>query len=54
MAAITRYSVAKTQKSYDPAGLGAITGSTVYSSTEQWSTNAYPPAPATPRVPPTS
>ena len=54
MAAIKRYSVAKTQRSYDPTGLASIKGSTVYSSTEQWSTNAYPPAEATDRVPPTS
>ena len=61
MAAINRYSVAKTQRSYDPAGLGAVLGSTVYSSTEAWvGGNAYgegaadEKAKATPRVPPTS
>ena len=36
MATTTRYSVAKTQKSYDPAGVGAVLGSTVKSETEQW------------------
>ena len=33
MATVTRYSVAKTQKSYDPTGLAAVKGSTVYSET---------------------
>ena len=36
MATTTRYSVAKTQRSYDPAGLAAVKGSTVKSETEQW------------------
>ena len=31
-----RYSVAKTQRSYDPAGVDAVKGSTVHSETEQW------------------
>ena len=35
MATTTRYSVAKTQRSYDPAGLAAVLGSTVYSETPQ-------------------
>ena len=33
MATVTRYSVAKTQKSYDPAGVDAVCGSKVYSET---------------------
>ena len=59
MATTTRYSVAKTQRSYDPAGLGAVLGSTVKSETEQWTGGryGYPEAADlqdTPRVPPTS
>ena len=33
MATVTRYSVAKTQKSYDPAGVDAVCGSKVFSET---------------------
>jgi len=33
MATTTRYSVAKTARSYDPAGLGVVLGSPVYSET---------------------
>ena len=40
MAAITRYSVAKTQRSYDPAGVNAVQGSEVFSSTEAWGPTA--------------
>jgi len=54
MAAITRYSVAKTARSYDPAGVNAVLGSTVTSTTEAWNTNAYPPAKSTTRLAPTS
>ena len=61
MPTTTRYSVAKTQRSYDPAGLGAVLGSTVKSETEQWTGGlAYGEGAAdvkskdTPRVPPTS
>lgn len=61
MATTTRYSVAKTQRSYDPAGLGAVKGSTVKSETEQWTGGlAYgagasdPKSKDTSRVPPTS
>ena len=55
MPTTTRYSVAKTQKSYDPQGLAAILGSTVKSETEQWTGGlAYPPSANTSRVPPTS
>ena len=32
---VIRHSVAKTPHSYDPAGLGAVKGSTVYSQTPQ-------------------
>ena len=55
MATTTRYSVAKTQKSYDPAGLGAVLGSAVKSETEKWTGGvAYPDSADTARVPPTS
>ena len=55
MATVTRYSVAKTQKSYDPAGVGAVLGSTVKSETEDWNGSvAYPPAKSTTRLTPTS
>ena len=55
MATTTRYSVAKTMKSYSPTGLAAIQGSTVKSETEQWDGGvAYPPSQDTARVPPTS
>ena len=55
MATTTRYSVAKTQKSYSPEGVAAILGSTVKSETEQWTGGvAYPPSEGTPQVPPTS
>lgn len=47
MAAIKRYSVAKTTRSYDPAGLTAVLGSTVYSSTEAWKGGTYAGANAT-------
>ena len=40
MAKINRYSVAKTQRSYDPAGVNAVQGSTVFSSTEAWGPSA--------------
>ena len=40
MAKISRYSVAKTQRSYDPAGVNAVQGSTVFSSTEAWGPTA--------------
>ena len=34
MATTTRYSVAKTARSYDPDGVNAVKGSVVYSETE--------------------
>ena len=54
MATTTRFSVAKTQRSYDPAGLAAVKGSTVKSETEQWNTEAYPPSQDTAQLKPTS
>ena len=55
MATTTRYSVAKTQRSYDPAGLAAVLGSTVKSETEQWTGGlAYPPSASTTQLKPTS
>ena len=55
MADTTRYSVAKTMKSYSPLGLAAIIGSTVKSVTTQWNGGvAYPPSQDTPQVPPTT
>ena len=55
MATTTRFSVAKTQRSYDPAGVGAVLGSTVKSETEQWSGGlAYPPSQSTTQLAPTS
>ena len=48
MATVTRFSVAKTQKSYDAAGVDAVLGSTVKSETEDWNGGvAYPPAKST-------
>ena len=47
MAAIKRYSVAKTPRSYDPAGLAAVKGSTVYSETEAWKGGTYDGSAAT-------
>ena len=47
MAAIKRYSVAKTTRSYDPAGLAVVLGSTVYSETEAWKGGTYAGANAT-------
>ena len=55
MATTTRFSVAKTQKSYSAQGVAAILGSTVKSETEQWTGGvAYRPSQDTDRVPPTS
>ena len=51
----TRYSVAKTQKSYSADGVGAVKGSTVTSETEQWTGGlAYPPSKNTTQLAPTS
>ncbi len=55
MATTTRYSVAKTQRSYSPQGLAAVLGSTVKSETEQWVGGlAYPPSTSTSQLAPTS
>ena len=55
MATTTRYSVAKTQRSYDPAGLVVVLGSAVKSETEQWTGGlAYPPSASTTQLKPTS
>ncbi len=56
MAAIKRYSVAKTQRSYDPAGLAVVLGSTVCSETEAWKGGTYDGglAKANTQLPPTS
>lgn len=65
MATTTRFSVAKTQRSYDPAGVGAVLGSLVKSETQDMR-DAYHygtsvggdvsdgPAPDTTRLAPTS
>ncbi len=47
MAAIKRYSVAKTTRSYDPDGLAVVLGSTVFSETEAWKGGTYAGALAT-------
>jgi hypothetical protein len=55
MATTTRFSVAKTQKSYSPLGVAAVLGSTVKSETEQWTGGlAYPPSTNTTQLTPTS
>ena len=55
MATTTRYSVAKTQVSYNKAGVNAILGSTVNSTTEQWTGGvAYPPSQSTTQLKPTT
>jgi len=55
MPTTTRFSVAKTARSYDPDGVNAVKGSTVKSETEQWTGGlAYPPSASTTQLPPTS
>ncbi len=54
MPTTTRFSVAKTQRSYSPSGLAVVKGSTVTSETEQWNTTAYPPAASTTQLAPTT
>ncbi len=55
MPTTTRFSVAKTEKSYSPDGLAAVKGSTVKSETEQWTGGlAYPPSISTTQLAPTS
>ena len=54
MATTTRFSVAKTQRSYSADGVAAVKGSTVKSETEQWTGGlAYPPSGNTTQLPPT-
>ena len=51
----TRFSVAKTERSYSPEGLAAVKGSAVKSETEQWTGGlAYPPSKSTTQLAPTS
>jgi len=55
MATTTRFSVAKTERSYSPEGVAAVLGSTVKSETEQWTGGvAYPPSKSTTQLAPTS
>ena len=55
MATTTRFSVAKTERSYSPEGLAAVKGSTVKSETEQWTGGlAYAPSASTTQLAPTS
>ena len=55
MATTTRFSVAKTERSYSPDGLAVVKGSTVKSETEQWTGGlAYPPSKSTTQLAPTS
>jgi hypothetical protein len=55
MATTTRFSVAKTERSYSPEGVAAVLGSTVKSETEQWTGGvAYPPSKSTTQLTPTS
>ena len=55
MATVTRFSVAKTKKSYSASGVDAVLGSTVKSETEQWTGGlAYPPSKNTTQLEPTS
>jgi hypothetical protein len=54
MPTTTRYSVAKTQRSYSPNGVAAVKGSTVKSETEQWATGPYGNSGSTTQLPPTS
>ena len=54
MATVTRFSVAKTQRSYDPAGLAAVKGSTVKSETADLRSAYKIPAANTTQLKPTS
>ena len=53
MATVNRYSVAKTQRSYDPAGVNAVLGSTVFSATQDLRDSYANPAPNRARLKPT-
>ena len=54
MATTTRFSVAKTQRSYDPAGLAVVLGSTVKSETADLRSAYAVPAANTTQLAPTS
>ena len=55
MPTTTRFSVAKTERSYSPDGLAVVKGSTVKSETEQWTGGlAYPPSKSTTQLAPTT
>ena len=54
MPTTTRYSVAKTQRSYSADGVAAVKGSTVKSETEQWATGPYGNSESTTQLTPTS
>ena len=55
MPTTTRFSVAKTERSYSPLGVAAVKGSTVKSETEQWTGGlAYPPSQNTTQLAPTT
>ena len=54
MPTTTRFSVAKTQRSYDPDGVAKVKGSTAKSETEQWATTAYGNSKSTTQLKPTS
>jgi len=51
---VTRFSVAKTQRSYDPVGLAAVKGSTVKSVTKDLRSAYAVPAGNTTQLKPTS
>ena len=54
MASVTRFSVAKTQRSYSPDGLAAVKGSTVKSVTADLRSAYAVPAANTTQLEPTS
>ncbi len=54
MATVTRYSVAKTQRSYTADGVNVVKGSTVFSSTQDLRDSYVNPAPNYARLNPTT
>ena len=54
MAIVTRYSVAKTQRSYSADGVNVVKGSTVFSSTQDLRDSYANPASNTTRLAPTT
>lgn len=54
MATVTRFCVAKTQKSYSADGVNVVKGSTVFSETQDLRNTYANPAPDTTRLAPTS